>query len=191
MAFAYKTEEEVIEAGERFERGRYWRHVRSLASDILDQYPYDEDKQQDYLHELADTAVTTTRDAIEAIRFSDHDDAVFDDMGEVPARDNAYDLYAYIAYFAMREDIAEELSRLREERRANPRFEDTEMKTWLERDRAHVELRNSFTNEAIVEWWDDDVNQAIEDGFLKPDDLHRSAYDYAVHTGLIQSTEED
>src|SRR5215831_883867 len=110
MAFTYKTEEEVIEAGERFERARYWRHVRSLAKDILDQYPHDEEKQYDYLHELADTAITRTRDAIEAIRFSEHDDAVFDEMGEVPARDNAYDLYAYIAYFAMREDINEELS---------------------------------------------------------------------------------
>jgi hypothetical protein len=77
-------------------------------------------------------------------------------------------------------------------RRSQPRkvrLDDTELHTWSERDRAHVELRDRQTGETIVEWWDDDVQQAIEDGFLPhfaPDTaLHRAAFEYAKHVGVI------
>lgn len=77
-------------------------------------------------------------------------------------------------------------------KRSKPRrvtLEDTELHTWFERDRAHVELRDSHTGETIVEWWDDEVQQAIDDGFLPhfaPDTaLHRAAFEYAKHAGLI------
>ena len=67
-------------------------------------------------------------------------------------------------------------------------LQNTTLETWFERDRAHVALisRNGKT---LIEWWDEDVNQAIEDGFLSdkgfimgreidPAPLHRSAFEY-------------
>jgi hypothetical protein len=62
---------------------------------------------------------------------------------------------------------------------------DTEIHTWFERDRAHVELRNKRTDKTIVEWWDEEVGEAIEDGFLDPRHYHQSAFDYAVSMGMI------
>lgn len=63
---------------------------------------------------------------------------------------------------------------------------ETRISLWEERDRAHVELINAKNDATIVEWRDEEVKQAIEDGFLKPGKLHETAYDYAVHVGLIQ-----
>jgi len=63
---------------------------------------------------------------------------------------------------------------------------DTEILTWFERDRAHVELRNSLTDETIIDWWDDAVNEAIEDGYLDPRDWHGTAYDYALRFNLVR-----
>ena len=60
-----------------------------------------------------------------------------------------------------------------------------ELHAWIERDRAHVELRDATTNETILEWWDDEVYQAIEDGFLDPRDLEGSATAYAEEMGLL------
>ena len=67
---------------------------------------------------------------------------------------------------------------------------DTELLTWFERDRAHVELRNKLDDSTIVEWWDGDVAEAIEDGSLNPRDYHSSAYDYADVCGLLPEVEE-
>lgn len=64
-------------------------------------------------------------------------------------------------------------------------FEDTECQTWFERDRACVELRSKLDDATIIEWIDDDVLQAVEDGFLNPRDYHGSAYDYAADIGII------
>ena len=60
------------------------------------------------------------------------------------------------------------------------KFQDTSLHTWSERDRAHVELRNKKTEKTLIEWWDDEVNEAIEDGFLDPRNLHESVYDYYI-----------
>lgn len=54
--------------------------------------------------------------------------------------------------------------------------EKTEIHTWFERDRAHVELREKESQETLVEWWDEEVASATEDGFLDPNDYHGSAY---------------
>lgn len=62
-----------------------------------------------------------------------------------------------------------------------PAFADTHVETWFERDRAHVALYDSQTQALLAEWWDDDVTQALEDGFLDARDYHRSAYEYARH----------
>jgi hypothetical protein len=65
------------------------------------------------------------------------------------------------------------------------RLEDTELEKWFERNRSHVALRDKKTGETIIEWWDDDFAAAVEYGFLDPRRLHRSAYDYAKHMGVI------
>jgi hypothetical protein len=69
----------------------------------------------------------------------------------------------------------------------------TGLSTWFERDRAYVGLENKLNGKTIIEWWDEDVTQAIEDGFLEVNrgntrshSLHSSAYYYAVSVGLIR-----
>jgi hypothetical protein len=64
-------------------------------------------------------------------------------------------------------------------------FDATEIHTWFERDRAHVELRSKLTDQTIAEWWDEAVNEAVEDGFLNPKDWHSSAYEYAKSVGML------
>jgi hypothetical protein len=65
-------------------------------------------------------------------------------------------------------------------------IDGTEIHTWFERDRQHVELRDKLTDKTIIEWWDDAVTEAVQDGFLKPRDYHRSAYDYAIDVGALK-----
>ncbi len=54
----------------------------------------------------------------------------------------------------------------------------TKVTTWFERDRAFVALVTKDEQTTLVEWWDEDVGQAVEDGFLKMNDLHRTALEY-------------
>ena len=61
--------------------------------------------------------------------------------------------------------------------------------TWFERDRAHVEIRDEETDQTIIEFWDEAVFEAIEDGFLDPSDYFGSAIRYAESVGLIQKRE--
>lgn len=71
--------------------------------------------------------------------------------------------------------------------------------TWFERDRASVilKLKDGITvNEAmpdLPEWWDEDVAEAIEDGFLDPKDYLVSAHEYFVQMILEpwQKAQED
>lgn len=63
---------------------------------------------------------------------------------------------------------------------------DIELETWFERDRAHVEIHNKKTDKTIYELWDDDVRQAVEDGFLNPKDWKGSMIEYAKHLGIIK-----
>lgn len=65
-------------------------------------------------------------------------------------------------------------------------YERYEIHTWFERDRAHVELRDKATQETVIEWWDEDVQDTVEMGFLNPNDWLGSAIDYARHLGVIQ-----
>lgn len=64
-------------------------------------------------------------------------------------------------------------------------IDSTECRTWFERDRQHVNLVNKLTDETIIEFWDESVSEAIEDGFLNPRDYHQSAYDYAKYIGIL------
>lgn len=59
------------------------------------------------------------------------------------------------------------------------------LRTWFERDRKWVALVNGKTDEVVVEFWDDDVDEAIEDGFLNPKDFHKSLMAYALSHKLI------
>lgn len=68
------------------------------------------------------------------------------------------------------------------------RLSDTKCTTWFERDRANVDLRSEKLGEMILDIWDEDVTQAVEDGFLNPKNWHQSIYDYALHLGLITAT---
>ena len=59
--------------------------------------------------------------------------------------------------------------------------------TWFERDRAHVSLVDKKTEQdTIIEWWDEEVSQAIEDGFLSSRNYHQSAFDYAKSLNLVK-----
>lgn len=73
-------------------------------------------------------------------------------------------------------------------------MDDTELETWFERDRAHVELRDRLTGQTIVEWWDDEVQQAIEDGFLPQrwtkNAAHAAAFEYAEQMGLVEDEDQ-
>lgn len=77
------------------------------------------------------------------------------------------------------------------------RFDEsnTAVDTWFERDRKYVGLypkddegKPDTNAKAIVEWWDEAVDEAIEDGFLDPRDWHGSALSYAKQMGVIKET---
>lgn len=65
--------------------------------------------------------------------------------------------------------------------------------TWFERDRQHIRLETP-DGKSIFELWDDDVSQAIEDGFLRAPRFPRAsdtdwqphAVAYARLQGLLQ-----
>ena len=64
-------------------------------------------------------------------------------------------------------------------------IDDLELHTWFERDRQHVELRDPITNETIIEYWDEDVSNLVDFGFLNPKDWHGSLFEYAKYLGII------
>ena len=63
---------------------------------------------------------------------------------------------------------------------------NTKVTTWFERDRAHVALINEDTDNTILEFWDADVGQLVEDGFLRPSNWHGSMISYARHLGVLK-----
>lgn len=66
------------------------------------------------------------------------------------------------------------------------RMEDTEIHTWFERDRACVELRSKLDDSTIIEWRDDEVREALEDGFLDSRNYHQSAFETAIDLKIIE-----
>lgn len=67
------------------------------------------------------------------------------------------------------------------------KFEDTYVETWFERDRSSVDLRKKKDDATIIDWWDEAVAEAIDDGFLNSRDYHKSAYQYALNMGIIRN----
>lgn len=48
---------------------------------------------------------------------------------------------------------------------------NTRITVWQERDRLHIALEDMDTDKTLIEWWDEDAQQMIEDGFL---DIHEA-----------------
>lgn len=72
--------------------------------------------------------------------------------------------------------------------RQPPRANDAEVNIWEERDRLHIEVRNVKNDQTIVEWWDDDARQMIEDGFFTAGGrLRGSVLDYCIETELLRA----
>ena len=57
--------------------------------------------------------------------------------------------------------------------------------TWFERDRAHVSLQDA-NDRPILEFWDEAVQEAVDDGFIKPRDWAGSMIEYATHLGIMR-----
>jgi hypothetical protein len=71
----------------------------------------------------------------------------------------------------------------------NITIEDTIHAEWHERDRNHlalyVRVDGDGYGDTIVQWWDEDYVQAIEDGIIDPRRPHESAFEYASDMGLL------
>lgn len=57
--------------------------------------------------------------------------------------------------------------------------------TWFERDRQHVHLFSGDENTTVLELWDEQVTEAVEDGFANSRDWKASMIDLAGNAGLI------
>lgn len=62
-----------------------------------------------------------------------------------------------------------------------------ELRTWFERDRAWVALypADDDSNGPIIEYWDDQYHEAVEDGFIDPHDMLGSVIEHAKMLGLL------
>ena len=64
------------------------------------------------------------------------------------------------------------------------------VQTWFERDRAQVSVHmgreGDANDQTVCEWWDEEVGEAVEDGFLDPHDYKGSALRYADEFGLLK-----
>lgn len=64
-------------------------------------------------------------------------------------------------------------------------IDNTECRTWFERDRAHVsllvseEIDSPYAGYELLSFWDGEVAEMVEAGFLTPRDWHGSAVEFA------------
>jgi len=70
------------------------------------------------------------------------------------------------------------------------------LNTWFERDRAHIEIfptdnLGERCGDTILEFWDKEVREIIEDGFVDPKDTLNSMIDYGEYLGLIELISEE
>lgn len=70
-------------------------------------------------------------------------------------------------------------------KKRNILFNNTLISMWFERGGGYVELSNKRTGKTIIQWVDDEIQEAVEDGFLDPKDWHWSAYNYAKNVGIV------
>ena len=68
-------------------------------------------------------------------------------------------------------------------------LDDTLVSEWHERDRDCLTLylkdESGGFGDPILELWDEDYRSAVEDGFVHPARLHRTAFEYASQLGLL------
>ena len=63
----------------------------------------------------------------------------------------------------------------------------TEVQTWFERDRAHVELRSKDNDQTIIEFWDEAVQEEVEAGYLTLNAMsHRLTDLQKLHQELLE-----
>ncbi len=60
--------------------------------------------------------------------------------------------------------------------------------TWQERDRFHISLRNETDDTDVLDFWDEEAHQVIEDGFISPKNWIGSALKYAERLGRLPKT---
>lgn len=65
-------------------------------------------------------------------------------------------------------------------------IDDFYVDKWFERDRAYVALVHERTGKRVLEFWDEDVNDIVDSGFLDPRDWHGSMFEYAKYLGIIK-----
>ena len=66
-------------------------------------------------------------------------------------------------------------------------YSQTEVHTWFERDRAHVELRSKDNNQTIIEFWDEAVQEEVEAGYLTLNAMsHRLTDLQKLHQELLE-----
>lgn len=59
--------------------------------------------------------------------------------------------------------------------------------TWFERDRASIIVyKGNIGDKVIAEWWDEEVWDLVELGFLNSDNWKESAIEYCKHLGIIK-----
>lgn len=59
--------------------------------------------------------------------------------------------------------------------------------TWFERDRACVELRCEETQNTVLAFWDEEVEEEVECGFIDPTNWFDSMVDRAIELGALPS----
>lgn len=110
----FKDAEKLIDEARRAEHGAYQDAVSEIAQDAINDHPGDEDEQMQRIESDVESYCTYTRDCIDVLRFTDNDDAIFDEMGKdaLDGEDSAVSIYCKIANFALRADVLDEWNNL-------------------------------------------------------------------------------
>ena len=118
----FDTPEQVVEEAERIRRATYWQSVRSMVEDAWSAHPGDEDAQHDYLKQSVDGSswLIHTNETFEVLRFTRNDSAYREAGADVPTDGDAFTIYEFIAFYALRQDVLDELAEIREKRRIEP-----------------------------------------------------------------------
>jgi hypothetical protein len=116
--FTFDSEEQVIAAGERIERARYYNRVRLIAKAAIEECPTDDSERDDYIWQDVDgdSYIIYTGKNLDVLRFTENDDAYEEAGSDFSDVTGAYAIYQRVAFYAMRQDVLDEVARLIEER---------------------------------------------------------------------------
>jgi len=111
--------EQIIEDGLREIRRKYFESVKAVAETVIDEAGDDEDRINELVDELVENSqyVIYTHLNLHVLLASQKDDALFDEVGKekLAGVDSVNDLYARLAFYAMREDVNETIAELEDE----------------------------------------------------------------------------